>query len=321
MALFPKRVDIDSASVVLLTQLFNDSAKDLQGYILTLDGVNISKGSIASVRAQIQARLNQLGIDVGNWVSTTVPNSYLQGMKDSALQNKSFGNTAAVATITGLIAKVAPQLKSTVPPEITAITSDVKVISPEQKMFDLHTQSVQAIMDEMSNSFGQSLAAMSRSADQVVKQVQALDIRRSIAQAASDDADTSKIAQQITDILHDNNISALVDAGGKTWQPDVYANMLANTKLVEARNNGMMNAQMSAGEDLVEVSSHGAIDVCGDWEGEILSISGSDPNYASVDDAIAGGLFHPNCEHSLNAVDSTDFPSTESTAHDDDNTE
>jgi hypothetical protein len=291
MALFPKRVDIDTASVALLTKLFNDSAKDLQGYLITLNGVNISKGSIATVKQQIRQRLSKLGVDVGKWVSTTVPKSYVQGMVDSARQHESFGATASATTIYALVSKVAPAAKIAIPSEVSEAA---KVISPEQKMFDLHTQSMQTIMDGMSTSFGQSLATMSRSADKVVNSVQSLNIRAAIARQASEDADVSKIADRISEMLDDNDIAALIDAGGKTWSPDVYAEMLARTKLVEARNNGMMNAQQSIGEDLVEVSQHGALDVCGDWEGEILSISGNDPNYSSVDDSISDGLFHPN---------------------------
>jgi hypothetical protein len=310
MALFPKRVDLNQASIATLVGLFNDSAKDLQGYLLTLDGATVSKSSIIQVKLLIRQRLEKLGVSVGNWISTAVPMMYVQGMHDAAKQQQSFGQDALAATILGFISRTAPATGADTPPEITV--GEPKLISPKQETVDLHTQSVQTIMDNMSSNFGDSLTGMARSADKVVSSIQSLDIRRQIAQGASDNADTSKISKQISDTIKEGGISALVDSSGRQWSPDVYASMLTRTQLTTARNNGMMNAQQSVGQDLVEVSSHGATDVCADWEGEILSISGNDPGYSSVDDATADGLFHPNCQHSLNAVDSKDYPSTES---------
>lgn len=307
--LFPKRVDINNVSVQELQQLFTDTTTDLQTYLFTLDGKTVSRGNITQVRALIRQRLAKLGIDVGKWVSTAVPQNYVQGMTDAAKQHASFGNVAAAATIIALISHTA---KAADIPEPEVVTSAPKVISPEQKLFELHTQSVQATMDAMSNSFAASMSAMGRSADQTINDVQRLDIRRQIAEQASEQADTSKISKQISETIRNNGISALTDAGGKQWSPEGYANMLVNTKLSEARNNGMMNSQTSVGEDLVEVDSHGATDSCADWEGEILSISGSNPNFRSVDDAYSSGdhIFGPNCEHGMNAVNGADFPSS-----------
>ena len=54
--------------------------------------------------------------------------------------------------------------------------------------------------------------------------------------------------------------------------------------------------------DLVIVSFHAdSCPLCGPWEGQILSISGKSDQYPSLDEAIADGLFHPNCGHSLGA--------------------
>ncbi len=90
--------------------------------------------------------------------------------------------------------------------------------------------------------------------------------------------------------------------------------MLVRTKLVEARNNGLMNSLTSIGRNLVQVSAHGASDACGKWESVILSIVGGSSLYPSVSDAIAGGLFHPNCKHSLNSVNDSLFPSSKKKA-------
>lgn len=102
----------------------------------------------------------------------------------------------------------------------------------------------------------------------------------------------------ISDIAKD--FTGIVDKSGRKWSLDTYAEMLTRTRMREISNDAM-NARLQAeGYDLVQVSSHGAdCDLCSDWEGEILSISGRNPNYPSVADAEADGLFHPNCKHRL----------------------
>ena len=310
--LFPKRVDLDKASINQLLQLFSDSSQDLQGYLLTLNGQTISRSNVAQVRSQIQARIQTLGVAVGAWVSTTIPQQYAQGQYDAARQQDHFGEKAAAAVIIAGIANMSA---------VTARNSAFEaknglgfipgeIISPKQEMFDLHRQSIQAISDSMSKSFGTSLTSMARSADKTVSSVQALGIRAEIARQADAGTNTQAISKKIADLIRDNDIAALEDASGRMWSPENYADMLVKTKLTEARNNGMMDALTSVGQDLVEVSSHGATDACDQWEGEILSIAGDSELYPSVSDATDSGLFHPRCQHSLNAVDPTFYPNS-----------
>lgn len=55
--------------------------------------------------------------------------------------------------------------------------------------------------------------------------------------------------------------------------------------------------------DLVMVSINGeACDLCLPWEGQVLSLSGTHPDYPSVDEAESAGLFHFGCYHVLEAV-------------------
>jgi hypothetical protein len=79
--------------------------------------------------------------------------------------------------------------------------------------------------------------------------------------------------------------------------------MLFRTKVVEARNRGMVNRMAENGYDLVQVTAHaGTCPICAPWEGKILSISGQSKEYDSVAEAEADGLFHPNCRHAINTL-------------------
>lgn len=307
-ALFPKRIEIDNASIAQLELLFTVATNDLQKYLFTLNGKVITKTQIMMLRQTSHQRIQKLGNDVGQWISTTIPYSYAQGQHDAARQQSHLGDKIAAGVILGGIAHhvFAKKTISSIPKE--------NLVSSEPKIFDLHNQSVETIMKDMSNSFGNSLTSLSRSIDGVISRVQSLGIRRTIAELANGGSSVDAISKSITDLIDNANIYGLVDKSGRKWAPDVYARMLARTKLVEARNAGMMNSIVSIGNDLVEVSSHGAKDQCGPWEGKILSISGNNKYYENVQDAYSGGLFHPNCEHSLNSVNEALLPKKMTTA-------
>jgi hypothetical protein len=101
--------------------------------------------------------------------------------------------------------------------------------------------------------------------------------------------------------LNKRGITSFVDAAGKEWNMETYAQMVARTVASEAQRHGLQNRMMEIGEDLVEVvgkSLH--VDSCAQYEGKILSITGKTDGYTSVDEARANShLLGPNCIHSL----------------------
>lgn len=302
-ALFPKRIELDDASIQQLQQLFGSTSTDLRGYLFTLNGKRLNRAQVAIVQQQVNARLQQLGGDVGAWVNTQVPMQYVQGQIDAARQQASFGNKKGAGLILGAIAAGMYAKYANDKAMTTA-----KIITPPAQVFDLQNQAIDAIKEDMATSFGNSLTYMSRSTDGVIRRVQSLGIRQAIAEGASKGESTDAITKQITDLIHNADIDALVDKAGRKWTPENYADMLVKTKLTEARNNGLMNSLLSIGQDLVEVSAHAATDACKNWEGRILSISGRSELYPSVAEATAGGLFHPRCQHVLNAVPRNTYP-------------
>lgn len=84
---------------------------------------------------------------------------------------------------------------------------------------------------------------------------------------------------------------------GRKYNPKKYAEMVARTELRKAQTEGVLSTCKSYECDLVEVSSHGTkCEECSQYEGNVYSISGSDPVYESLD---FYPPFHPNCEHSI----------------------
>ena len=77
--------------------------------------------------------------------------------------------------------------------------------------------------------------------------------------------------------------------------------MLSRTMLMQVHNKAKEFEILDHGEDLVIISSHPkACELCVPWQGKVLSLSGKNKDYPSMQEAVSAGLFHPNCRHSFN---------------------
>ena len=108
--------------------------------------------------------------------------------------------------------------------------------------------------------------------------------------------------QRVLDDFAKRGITGFVDKAGRAWDLTSYAEMATRTGTMNAAIAGHMDTMQANGLDLVIVSEDGApCPACADYEGEILSSSGTSSEYGSVDDAIADGFMHPGCLHTLSA--------------------
>lgn len=94
-----------------------------------------------------------------------------------------------------------------------------------------------------------------------------------------------------------------IDAKGRVWNNKAYSEMLGRTVLMNARRNAYLNECAENGKDVVTIPPSGnACPNCRVWENILLSITGNTPGLPTVQDAIDGGLLHPNCTHSFAVV-------------------
>lgn len=128
-------------------------------------------------------------------------------------------------------------------------------------------------------------------------------------------ATTHQILQQSLNRFADQGITGFVDRGGRRWRIDSYAEMATRTATMRALQAGHTAKLMSAGRDLVVISSHAnSAPQCAPYQGKIVSLSGSTSGtvemtnrltgepmqvsvFASMREAESNGLHHPNCGH------------------------
>lgn len=101
-----------------------------------------------------------------------------------------------------------------------------------------------------------------------------------------------------------------VDNAGRKWGLDTYAEMATRTATTRALLAGHTDTMVERGVDLVVVSSHPRpAPVCAPYERKVLSLTGKYPAgthrigdsivrvTATMAEAEAAGLHHPNCRH------------------------
>lgn len=194
-------------------------------------------------------------------------------------------------------------------PSTGILVVNKKVLSPKPLTVDdgfsvKNQKMLKALVNSTTQSFGDSLSTVNRSARNIfTKQLQE-EIKQQIASGALQNETGPAIAARVKEQLTNEGLTALRDKGGRTWSMDRYADMLSRTQLAEARNNGLTTQMLENDQDLVMVSINGSDHPeCAVWEGQVLSITGNTPGFDTVDDAESEGLFHPNCEHVIDPIE------------------
>lgn len=267
---FNRQVRIREGRIDLLLEIYRKAYARIVREII--DATEAGKIQRARVMARINRELQSLAVDVNQWVNKEIPQYYLDG------------------------ANLAVQ-------DLRALGVDV---SKSSGMAAINREAIKALTDDTALSFAQGITALSRNAQRILGDALKQQINLTIAEGRLSGDTRKMISSAITKRLEDEGISALTDRAGKNWTFENYSEMLARTKAVEARNQGLANRMLQNGYDLVQVSDHNSDhQACADLEGEILSLTGSTPKgtelagglevWGSLVEAIEAGLFHPRC--------------------------
>lgn len=269
--LYPKSVAISPEELDKLNRIFKNAYKEVVAQINDATDFGVYNRKV--ILAQIQNILASHGVDVQEFLTTELPGYYKVGADYAVRQLKNVGADVKVATGFNVI----------------------------------HQDAIRFLIDDTQKAMFEALTGVSRSAELLINKGTRNLITQQISTSviSGDALEQAKI--KIKGILADQGLAALNDKAGRSWSLDRYAETVYRTKVVETRNHGFANRLVENGYDLVQVSSHGADDVCGDWEGKVLSLTGATTEFegepvATLAEAELDGLFHPNCRHALNAL-------------------
>ncbi|MBN2262637.1 MAG: hypothetical protein JW735_06985, partial [Prolixibacteraceae bacterium] len=222
-----------------------------------------------AILSQIEQTLQDLGVNVQAFLETELTDYYKTGADEAIKQLDNIG-------------------------------ADISVKSGFNR---IHNQAIAALVDDASRAFGESMTGVARSAQLLLGRISRETLTQKIAEGVIGGKARKEVGKIIKGTLREQGLDALIDKSGRSWTLDRYADMLFRTKVVEARNRGLINRMVENDYDLVQVSSHpDTCPICAPWQGQILSARGATPGYPTVAKAEAAGLFHPNCRHAINVL-------------------
>jgi hypothetical protein len=97
-----------------------------------------------------------------------------------------------------------------------------------------------------------------------------------------------------------------IDKAGRGWTARNYFNMVSRTATANIARTAYMDGLAADGFDIVRVSNAGdPCEACKRWAGRLLSQSGTTKGLPTYQQAVADGVFHPNCVCHLEFVSPT----------------
>jgi len=254
-------------AVRALVRMFERSRADIDKRLLKLVAQIEAGGRgaytvryLSGVRKNIEASLNQLRRGSKKWAADNIPAFYLSG-RESALDELGQG----IGTL-------------------------------QAGAGALHTQTLAILARQTVTRLDGAIAVVGRRVDDFLRALQLESIRGAVMGSETVMQSASRVKQG----MMRQGMTSFVDARGRSWDLDTYAEMAARTVTMEASNAGHWNEFVTHGEDLIQISSHpGTCEKCAPWEGKILSITGATEGYQTVAEAKSKGLWHPRCRHSF----------------------
>lgn len=119
--------------------------------------------------------------------------------------------------------------------------------------------------------------------------------QKALGSGVADESLRDALLRQYTE----NSLTGFVDSAGRTWKMESYAEMVSRTTTREAVTTAAAVETLERGFDLVAVIGESVFDgsPCIPFEGQELSLTGKTEGKTTLEDAMAEGLFHPNCIH------------------------
>jgi len=224
-------------------------------------GTPFSRARKLATLKQIDVILIELDNKTRKWVNRETKNAYSQGKEDTK----------------NLLAK-----------------AKIKI---ETSFNKIDEEAVKILASDTQLHFAEAISGVKRYSARILDKASKERIKAILVEGRISGATKKAISDNIAGQLKEGFI-ALKDKAGKNWKIETYADMLAQTKMTEATNQGLQNQLLQEDYDLVQVTKHGTkCQLCKPWEGEILSISGNSKEYKSVSKAESAGVFHPRCQH------------------------
>ncbi len=154
-----------------------------------------------------------------------------------------------------------------------------------------HAKAAQALVVQEFNRFKEADAQIGKHIEEVIGESEKRMVKAALSQLKRVDYSGLK-----------GRIVGHKTIDGKELGLADYIRMVSMTAARDVFNLGVENAMLGRGSDLALISREvraNSCQACRDWAGRVVSISGNDAKYPSLQDAKDANVFHPHCIHFL----------------------
>lgn len=158
-------------------------------------------------------------------------------------------------------------------------------------------RAAQAIARDLTSSFEDVRRRITRLPDDIYK---AIAPHGAIYQVHDNPFTPAQAQAAAWRVFTSQGVRGFTDKSGRDWSLSAYTEMAVRTASMRAYNDSHMQVMQAVGIDLFTVSDDGhPCPLCFPWQDRILSNEPDDRAEATIEQATAAGLFHPNCRHVL----------------------
>jgi len=262
--------------IAQLVRYYQRGVADIKAQLERFDLTDYSRANQMALLKSVADTLSGLNEESAKWVEENIPMAARQGITDAIV---SLGVVEAVAEAEKLV-----------------------------KFNRVNAQLVQAAVADTQSDLLAVTQNVDRKIKATVRQVVAESMRSNLAKGVNGrrtmNADTlSGLRQKLGNAVN----TGIIDASGRRWKPEVYVDMVTRTKMMRLTNESSMNEAVQRGAYYGVISSHGAKDGCGKWEGKVVKLVPEAPgDYTYIGDIPNRELFHPGCKHTVSPIRNPD---------------
>lgn len=250
-----------------LVDYYKRAVRDILRELESVDLTDFQRANAQAVLKDIADILSELDDNTSAWVEENIPKAALDGV------------ARAIVAL--------------------GVADTIEEARTIAKFNRLNRELVKAVVADTQSDLLAVTQNMNRKVKAAIRQAVAESMRANMTRGINGRKTiSSDIVADMRKRLGDAVNTGIIDAAGRRWKPEVYADMVTRTKMMLAHKEATRNEAIVRGAYYGVISSHGATDACRNYEGKIVKLIPDAPgDFPYIDDLPRNEIFHPNCKH------------------------
>lgn len=181
---------------------------------------------------------------------------------------------------------------------IGASAADQAIGRPAIGFSGIHRDALSVLADNLTGRLNAAAVTVGRRTNDVFRRAGLQEVAAGVATGQPRREVSAALERRLIDQGATDAVTGFVDARGRRWPLDVYAEMVARTTTREAVTTGTRNRLLETGRGLVTISQHsGACRICLPFEAKTYALTPEWAERTGYPMLETQPPFHPNCRH------------------------